>query len=102
VQKDQGKEAKLTKGCGGRSCGGRRKTTATGGGEDRALAGSGDAGAIQAADRLGPAQGVPAEVYKESAGPERHRRRAIAAADRLTREGSFGKFRCHRGVELQR
>jgi hypothetical protein len=75
--------------------------TTTGGGRDRVLAGRGDAGAIQAADHLGPAHEVPAEVYKESAGPEWHRRRAIAAAGRLTRESSLGKFRRHQGVELQ-
>jgi hypothetical protein len=87
--------------CGSRCCSGGWPATRSRGGRDWALAGSGDAGAIQAVDRLGPAQGVPVEVYKESAEPERHRRRAIAAADRLTREGPFGKFHRHRGVELQ-
>jgi hypothetical protein len=73
----------------------------TGGGGDRALAGRGDAGAIQAADHLGPAQRVPAEVYKGSARPKARRRREINAAEQLTGESSLGKFRRYRGVELQ-
>jgi hypothetical protein len=70
----------------------------TGGGGDRALAGRGDAGAIQAADHLGPAQGVPAEVYKGSARPKARQRREINAAEQLTGGNTSVKSRRCRGV----
>jgi hypothetical protein len=43
----------------------------------------------------------PAEVQRESAGPERHRRRRIGTAERLTGGGFFANSRRYRGVGLR-
>jgi hypothetical protein len=74
VQKDQGKEAKLTEGCGGRSCGGRRTTTTTGGGGARALAGRAAAEDLRAPDHRRSTREGPVKV-PEGLGKLGHRRR---------------------------
>jgi hypothetical protein len=46
-------------------------------------------------------RGGPAEVQRESAGPERHRRRRIGTAERLTGGGFFANSRRYRGGGLR-
>jgi hypothetical protein len=55
----------------------------TGGERARALAEGGDAGVLQAPGLHGSMRGAPAKPAEGSAGPEQHRRRAIATAASL-------------------
>jgi hypothetical protein len=57
--------------------------TTTGGGRARALEEGDDAGVLQAPGPHGSTRGAPAKLAEGSAGPERHRRRAIATAASL-------------------
>jgi hypothetical protein len=88
VQKDQGKEAKLTEGREGWSCGGKGKVTTTSGGEDRVLAGRDVAEALRATGHLGSMRGGPVKVLEGLGRFRGRRRRRIVGAEWLT-GGSF-------------
>jgi hypothetical protein len=60
-----------------------------------------DAGVPKAPSLHRSTCGAPAKKAEGSAGPERHRRRAIAAAGRLTRGGVLGKIPARAGLELR-
>jgi hypothetical protein len=63
------------RGCGGLSCGGRRKTTTTGGGEDRVSVGRAAAEGLGIPWPRGSVGEIPAEVTRGSRQPETGRRR---------------------------
>jgi hypothetical protein len=75
-----------------------RKTTTSGGGEDRASAGRGDAGVL---GWRRSAPGTPVEVVRGSRRVGMQRRRGIPTAEQLTGEGFLGKFGRCRGVGLR-
>jgi hypothetical protein len=64
----------------------------------RALAEEDDAGVAGPSGWRESLREVPAEVHKESAGPERHRWRRIGTAERLTGDGFVTNSRRYEGV----
>jgi hypothetical protein len=93
VQHDQGRERKLTKGSWWPELQRREEDDDDRRRRDRALAEEDDAGVAGPSGWRKSLREVPAEVHRESAGPERHRRRRIGTAEWLTGGGFVTKSR---------
>jgi hypothetical protein len=72
----------------------------SGGGEDRAPAGRGDAEVAGPSGLRGSTRGAPAEATRGLRGPAVHRRQAIAATTVLTCRGIFGEIPSEERAEV--
>jgi hypothetical protein len=86
--------------CGGRSCGGRRTTTTTSGGEGRVLVEEGDAEVAGVLGLRKSAPGTPVEVIRGLKEPAVHRRQGITAAAVLTGGGLREEIRTEERAEV--